>query len=805
MRTHRSCSYLIALLITICFVMPCLAANYYVDAGNGPGSHTGTMQDPFQTIAEATSVAAAGDAIHIAGGFYYGAITIPDGVELRGGYSRGFVSRDTDLYPTAINGEHAEKIVTAQGQFHLDGLTITNGVTGVYGADVGSSVIHDCSIYNIIGGDAESAPLPPDGETAYGIFLTGDQITISYCMIENIHGGKGGGSTSSANRSGNGGSGYGMMLHAANPRVMACTIDNISGGSGGNGIVNHSDGGLGGDAFGIAATAGSLFGYLPDISHNMISNITAGNGGNGGVEWDYGGNSANGGNATGIRFDNYTKAGTLTGNHVTSVTGGRGGQTAWAHFVAGGAGDAGSAMGISLSNVTDAVIQDNIIKTISGNLGGKGGSAGDFPGSGDSTQGGDGGNAWGIHDTTGSSNHYINNLVTAIKGGYGNEGGTFMQTSSCSSGGLGGSATGIDLTDGEHFVQQNTVNLIKAGNGGNGGESYWPAQAKSQTKSVRQPVTTVGNQNSGKPILTPTPSPTPGPGYICCGSGGNGGYAVGIRFPHCDFMERYKCNIVTDVQGGMAGDCFNPSNGEGVGMEKLDLCSVIIDYNNVFEYTTVAYRNMAPGPNTVNADPLFTTGGKGDHYLSQYLAGQTSDSPCVDAGDSDAATVYPPDEYTTRTDHIADLDQVDLGFHYAMSGTPTPNPTATITPTPTGTPDDYLVWVDLDIPLTDCHPGDSFYCHLNINNVSDIQFSDFPQFVILDIAGTLFFAPAFSAFDYYHDDIMPGQSQIVVLPPFIWPENSGSMSAVWVYAAVTDPQISALVSNFASVSFSWSD
>lgn len=71
------------------------------------------------------------------------------------------------------------------------------------------------------------------------------------------------------------------------------------------------------------------------------------------------------------------------------------------------------------------------------------------------------------------------------------------------------------------------------------------------------------------------------------------------------------------------------------------------------------------GDGNIDADPLFTVGPVGDFYLSQIDAGQIQTSPCVNAG-SDSAEILGFDAYTTRTDHIQDLDQVDMGNHYAL-------------------------------------------------------------------------------------------------------------------------------------------
>jgi subtilisin family serine protease len=83
--------------------------------------------------------------------------------------------------------------------------------------------------------------------------------------------------------------------------------------------------------------------------------------------------------------------------------------------------------------------------------------------------------------------------------------------------------------------------------------------------------------------------------------------------------------------------------------------------------------NIGTSPTAHN--PRFVTGPLGgNYYLSQIAAGQTEDSPCVDAGDKTASTVklasdLTMDNYTTRTDWTQKSDafdkgKVDMGFHY---------------------------------------------------------------------------------------------------------------------------------------------
>lgn len=117
----------------------------------------------------------------------------------------------------------------------------------------------------------------------------------------------------------------------------------------------------------------------------------------------------------------------------------------------------------------------------------------------------------------------------------------------------------------------------------------------------------------------------------------------------------------------------------------------------------VVYSNVEqnggvyPGTGNINADPLFYTSGGRECILSQTAAGQSTDSPCIDAGNDLASAVCHPiytvcmDTETTRSDDIPDMGTVDMGYHYPTDiapVTPTPTPTYAPTNTPTATPTD---------------------------------------------------------------------------------------------------------------------
>jgi hypothetical protein len=125
-------------------------------------------------------------------------------------------------------------------------------------------------------------------------------------------------------------------------------------------------------------------------------------------------------------------------------------------------------------------------------------------------------------------------------------------------------------------------------------------------------------------------------------------------------------------------------NDSGEGLE-----SVVIKMGSNPSILTISYSDLEGGASAVNvasgctlnwgagmidADPLFVNGPLGGYYLSQTAAGQSEDSPCVDAGD--AVIQWPCLPFTvcgtTRTDIAPDTGIMDMGYHYAPVGIKTP-------------------------------------------------------------------------------------------------------------------------------------
>ena len=102
--------------------------------------------------------------------------------------------------------------------------------------------------------------------------------------------------------------------------------------------------------------------------------------------------------------------------------------------------------------------------------------------------------------------------------------------------------------------------------------------------------------------------------------------------------------------------------------------SLTIDYSTVRGGLSSVYVGLNCtlnwGAGMIDADPLFVSGPLGKYYLSQLAAGQSQNSPCLDAGDG--VITWPCHSHsvcgTTRTDLVPDSGIIDMGYHYPLVG-----------------------------------------------------------------------------------------------------------------------------------------
>jgi hypothetical protein len=141
------------------------------------------------------------------------------------------------------------------------------------------------------------------------------------------------------------------------------------------------------------------------------------------------------------------------------------------------------------------------------------------------------------------------------------------------------------------------------------------------------------------------------------------------------------CTAVGSLGGGLL---VNTVEDTVIGQNNIIYDNIATTAPNIsgtvlFTYSCV--EGGLTGTGNISADPLFVTGPEGDFYLSQIPAGQSVNSPCVDAGNPASTMIIG----TTRTDQVQDAGIVDMGYHYAINVMPPPPP-VTITLTPVNPP-----------------------------------------------------------------------------------------------------------------------
>ncbi|MCD4653008.1 PQQ-binding-like beta-propeller repeat protein [bacterium] len=112
--------------------------------------------------------------------------------------------------------------------------------------------------------------------------------------------------------------------------------------------------------------------------------------------------------------------------------------------------------------------------------------------------------------------------------------------------------------------------------------------------------------------------------------------------------------------------------------------------------------------------------------------------------------------------------------------------------------------VTLYMPDHDFGWNDPCSCSVEVCNPGASALSNIPLFVLLDIYGTFYFAPAFTTdLSYYTINPVPGWSTVIVLPEFPWPPGTGTATNLTWYAAMTNQEMSDLLGEMDTWTFGW--
>ncbi len=150
--------------------------------------------------------------------------------------------------------------------------------------------------------------------------------------------------------------------------------------------------------------------------------------------------------------------------------------------------------------------------------------------------------------------------------------------------------------------------------------------------------------------------------------------------------------------------------------------------------------------------------------------------------------------------------------------TPTPTePPATPTqppePTPTKTPEPtpgYPLGVRLDMPDM-AHPGDEFSIIGYLDN-PDAPLPHVATFFILEVYGKFWFWPSwvyfdypeYAAIDFEYIDVPTGTTEIIVIPPFVWPDTGQDIvTGLGFYGAMLNPEMNDIMGEIAIKSWGY--
>lgn len=173
-----------------------------------------------------------------------------------------------------------------------------------------------------------------------------------------------------------------------------------------------------------------------------------------------------------------------------------------------------------------------------------------------------------------------------------------------------------------------------------------------------------------------------------------------------------------------------------------------------------------------------------------------------------AAAADPDDDYMTQyyqhSSTIADASPITVTPLQTQSGI---DFQLFLDPKPTATPA-ITLGVQLEMPSDMFRYKDLFYLNARIANPGQ-SMTGIPLFIILDIAGEMFFWPSWrgmeDGFDYQVIDVENGVRILPVLPAFEWPKINGTMADLHFYGGMTRSDFSRLLGDMDIITFGYTD
>ncbi len=143
--------------------------------------------------------------------------------------------------------------------------------------------------------------------------------------------------------------------------------------------------------------------------------------------------------------------------------------------------------------------------------------------------------------------------------------------------------------------------------------------------------------------------------------------------------EFYNCTVAENSAGSEGSAVYSILNSSPVLENCIiwDNAGVTIAGDEVPQITYSDVQGGFAGAGNIDQNPIFAAGPCGGYYLSQTIAGQSFNSPCLDTGSSLASEICLPgsapelclSDLTTRYDEFGrDWGTVDMGAHFYKTG-----------------------------------------------------------------------------------------------------------------------------------------